>query len=305
MFTLFNNLQKYQKAIGLAVIAGLVMLMSFSIAQSISFFLDDALITTAVKQTASSNQVKPDRNTQQLSRLNLFGLVAKTASSVVQDAPETRLNLELQGIFISENAADSSAIIAEKSKSGRLFRVGDKLPGNAYLHAVRPDHILLRRGSRLEKLMFLLAKVTFESGNTAALSEIHQQISNKPSTKNLTSASDQPLASLEAADNSLRAYLEQNKKRLQSNPTELLNEIGISPVSNDNANGYKVDPSSAGTALTQAGLQAGDVVVSVNGVAVGVAMNDSRLVDQAMAAGRVRVEVQRTGRRFFLTIPIP
>ena len=66
-----------------------------------------------------------------------------------------------------------------------------------------------------------------------------------------------------------------------------------------------MDPSSAGTALTQAGLQAGDVVVSVNGVAVGVAMNDSRLVDQAMAAGRVRVEVQRTGRRFFLTIPIP
>jgi type II secretion system protein C len=153
--------------------------------------------------------------------------------------------------------------------------------------------------------MFLLAKVTFESGNTAALAEIHLTTSSKRSTKNLTSAADQPPANLEAEDNSLRAYLEQNKKRLQSNPTELLSEIGISPVSNDSANGYKVDPSSAGAALTQAGLQTGDVVVSVNGVAVGIAMNDSRLVDQAMAAGRVRVEVQRAGRRFFLTIPIP
>jgi hypothetical protein len=34
-------------------------------------------------------------------------------------------------------------------------------------------------------------------------------------------------------------------------------------------------------------------------------MNDARLIDQARAAGRVRVEVERGGRRFFLTIPIP
>jgi hypothetical protein len=34
-------------------------------------------------------------------------------------------------------------------------------------------------------------------------------------------------------------------------------------------------------------------------------MNDARLVDQARSAGRVRVEVERGGRRFFLTIPIP
>jgi general secretion pathway protein C len=305
MFTLFNILQQYQKAIGLALIAGLVILMSFSIAQSISFFLDDALITTSIKQAPFSNQVKPGRNTQQLSQLDLFGLVAKTASPMAQDAPETRLNLELQGIFISENPAHSSAIIAEKNKSGKLFRVGDKLPGNAYLHAVRPDHILLRRGSRLEKLMFLLAKVTFDSGNTTTQADIHLTTSNTQSSKNVTSASDLPSANLPAEDSSLRAYLEQNKRRLQSNPTELLNELGMSAVSQDSANGYKIDQGNAGAALTQAGLQTGDVVISVNGVAVGVAMNDSRLVDQAMAAGRVRVEVQRAGRRFFLTIPIP
>ena len=34
-------------------------------------------------------------------------------------------------------------------------------------------------------------------------------------------------------------------------------------------------------------------------------MNDARLFDQVRSAGRARVEVERNGRRFFLTVPIP
>lgn len=302
MFTLLNVLHQHQKSVGLTLLAGLVIFMSFSIARSVSFFLDDALITQTVNQVPASITVNQNRNILQLRRLNLFGKVTRAAGPILQEAPETRLNLELQGVFISEDPAASSAIIAEKNKPGKLFQVGDKLPGNAYLHAVRADHILLRRGSRLEKLMFLLAKVTFESGDVTSPAELNQNTSGKPIPGNV--ASTLP-TNFESEDNSLREYLEQNKRRLKSNPDELLREIGMSPVSKESANGYKVGSGSAGAALTQAGLQAGDVVVSVNGIAVGVAMNDSRLVDQAMAAGRVRVEVQRGGRRFFLTIPIP
>jgi general secretion pathway protein C len=90
---------------------------------------------------------------------------------------------------------------------------------------------------------------------------------------------------------------------LQRNPQAVLKEYGLSAVAPGSSQGYKVD--TAHPALNNTGLQPGDRVVSVNGAPLGVAMNDARLIDQARAAGRVRVEVERGGRRFFLTIPIP
>ena len=57
--------------------------------------------------------------------------------------------------------------------------------------------------------------------------------------------------------------------------------------------------------IRQAGLQPGDVVLSVNGKAVGVASSDGALIDQVMNSSRVRAEVQRGNRRFFLTVPVP
>ena len=51
------------------------------------------------------------------------------------------LNLELQGVFKSDIPANSTAIVAESNKSGELFRIGDRLPGNAILDAVFADHI--------------------------------------------------------------------------------------------------------------------------------------------------------------------
>ena len=62
-------------------------------------------------------------------------------------APETRLNLELQGVFTNNNPDLSSAIIAERGKNGELFAIGDRVPGNALLHAVEQDHVLIKRGT--------------------------------------------------------------------------------------------------------------------------------------------------------------
>ena len=47
------------------------------------------------------------------------------------------------------------------------------------------------------------------------------------------------------------------------------------------------------------------MILSVNGTPVGDVRSDSALIDQAMEQRRVRVEIQRDDRRFFLTVPIP
>ena len=91
---------------------------------------------------------------------------------------------------------------------------------------------------------------------------------------------------------------------MQANPAGTLNEVGITPVSSGESKGYRVGDN-AQAIIKQAGLQAGDVILSVNGRPVGVAANDSALMQQVMASSRVRVEVQRGTRRFFLTVPVP
>ena len=57
--------------------------------------------------------------------------------------------------------------------------------------------------------------------------------------------------------------------------------------------------------MLQAGLQEGDLILSVNGLPVGDIRNDAALLDETLAQSQVRVEIQRNDRRFFLSVPVP
>ena len=248
-----------------------------------------------------------------LASLKLFGQVRATQAPAVVDAPETKLNLELQGVFLAEDEKSSTAIVAEKNKTGELFHIGDKLPGNAILSEIFQNHILLRRGTRVEKLMFpasnLKASIFRPSNSTTParlntssrkLQQVRERIAQRK--QNL---SEGPQVQPIAPGSSLRKYISTNAEKIRQNPEALLAELGISPIASGEARGYKVGGSIPQSTLMQAGLQPGDIILSVNGKPVGNAMNDSALVQQAMASKRVRVEVQRDTRRFFLTVPIP
>ncbi|MCH9821600.1 MAG: hypothetical protein K0U58_12210, partial [Gammaproteobacteria bacterium] len=227
----------------------------------------------------------------------LFGRVDDNQPEQVVSAPTTRLNLELQGVFLSDVPSTSSAIVAERGKDGKLYLVGDKLPGNSVLHSVESDHILLRRGARLEKLLFITKRLNIKASSTAST---RAKDRGRKTASNTRQPAQAPQAGSSSAGSTI---LSQVRDRLQRNPQAVLKEYGLSAVAPGSSQGYKVD--TAHPALNNTGLQPGDRVVSVNGAPLGVAMNDARLIDQARAAGRVRVEVERGGRRFFLTIPIP
>jgi general secretion pathway protein C len=48
-------------------------------------------------------------------------------------------------------------------------------------------------------------------------------------------------------------------------------------------------------------LQPGDIILSVNGQAVGDIRQDQKQIDNLLAQGSARLEVQRGNRRFFIT----
>lgn len=291
----------------------MAMVIGLSLANGILFALehwnDKAPVSiVAPARTAVESPRKPASS---IARLNLFGDVQQSNDVVAAEAPETRLNLELQGVFIATVTADSTAIVAERGKDGELFSIGDRLPGNAVLEAVLNDHILLKRGGQIEKLMFSDSNIRqqFSANETASqepavefnnpesrLSQIRQRIADRQRTPRTAVA--QPGANL-------KNFVNEYRDRLESDPAGLLSELGVSAVSEGEASGYRISDELPSQKMLQAGLQEGDMILSVNGTPVGDVRSDSALIDQAMEQRRVRVEIQRDDRRFFLTVPIP
>ena len=301
----------------------LVLLMSLSVASTVLFFvrtMNDSSVGPAIH-----NGTRPGATGGEhinISELNLFGNVSEGPANV--DAPETNLNLELQGVFTAANPKDSTAIVAESGQDGKLYRINDKLPGNAVLKAVFDNHILIQRGGRLEKLMFPNTNSTdgFSNagqtpGNLGFSRQSMDGTTNESASDRIRNMRERIEARRQQLEQdsaqqanlspgaSIRDYVDRFHQQIESDPKAVLDQLGVAPVESGQPNGYRIGSNVPAQMLAQAGLQQGDVILSVNGRPVGDVSADSSFVNQVMAAGRARVEVQRGSRKFFLTVPIP
>ena len=86
-----------------------------------------------------------------LAALHLFGQSGVAAVPQTFDAPETSLDLILVGTLASEQADSGMAIVADSEGDG-FYQVGDDLPGDAKLHEVHTDRIVLVHQGRYETL---------------------------------------------------------------------------------------------------------------------------------------------------------
>lgn len=295
----------------------LIVLMGVSIARVALFAVEEQGTQATLPGLSPAARTSPSEGEKvDIPSLNVFGQLNEAAPQVVE-APETRLNLELQGVFVAPDPDDSSAIVAERNKSGELYNIGDQLPGNAILESVFDDYILIKRGGRVEKLQFPDASIRQQfaarsSGQASSrlaqpdstrLENIRERIAER--RRELMSPRQNVTIPSPPATNAIHDQLVQYKARLKSEPDAVLNEVGLQPVKPGEANGYKLAGEVPEQVLTRVGLQRGDVILSVNGTPVGNISNDRALLDQAMTAGRVRVQVQRGARQFYLTVPVP
>ena len=301
---LFND---HSRKVATATSILLIVLMSLTVAHTVLFFIETMTRPVIILDSTTASSSAITQPTFKVSSLELFGRleVADTLPQAL-DAPETKLNLELQGIFIAQDAKLSTAIVAQKNKTGELFAIGDKLPGNATLAAVFEDHVLIRRGTRVEKLLFSDSKFQFVSDRSPASTSPQSGGGISDTTRSHLGSSKNSISDKnESNNNSINnSPINTYQEKLRSDLQGTLSKAGITPVSTGESNGYKVGADAQG-AIKQAGLQPGDVILSINGKPVGVASNDSALMAQVIASSRVRVEVRRGARRFFLTVPVP
>jgi general secretion pathway protein C len=266
-----------------------------------------------VNSTGNTNRVAStgSLSVPDIAAKNLFGQANTSgAGPAPVDAPETRLRLTLEGIFLGEVPEESAAIVAEQGRPGELVLVGGKLPGSATLSEVHADRIVLKRGGVNETLRFpdqpTLVSAQDRGGDMAQPADDAQNYEGEqpqpdyvePQPEEAPPAAD---ASTPDSASSIAGVVQSYRERLQQDPNGTLNALGMAPVAADAAKGYRLDSLAASPYLAQSGLQAGDVVLSVNGRPVGDVQQDHLEIDNIMAQGSARLEVQRGTRHFFVT----
>ncbi len=264
---------------------------------------------TDAKPTQGRSSGKPGLSVAEIAARNLFGQASAEASTpAVFDAPETRLRLKLEGVFQAEVAEESAAIVAEQGRPGELFLVGGRLPGNAVLTEVHADRIVLRRGTVFETLRFADEPTVLTAANQDEVQpqEMYDPGDTMPETYSEPIVEAPPEASAGSVESSsnaaaLTSVVQNYRERLQQDPAGTLSSLGVAPVSTSGAQGYRLDNLAGSPYLAQTGLQAGDVVLSVNGRPVGDVQQDQLQIDNIVAQGSARLEVQRGTRRFFVT----
>lgn len=195
---------------------------------------------------------------------------------IVQDVPETNLNLNLDGLRMStEGGQAGNAIIRTPNGIGENYSVGDEILAGVTLERILSDRVIINRDGASETLML--------GGRGAGLSVISDE-SQTSSARDLTDRDD---ASAAAPSRAIEAQI--------AAPELLLSSINAGPVRVNGAiTGYRLDPIGSPDIMQQAGLRSGDVLLQINGVSV-AQLDTSDVIERISSAETVDLSINRNG----------
>ncbi|MCH8503054.1 MAG: type II secretion system protein GspC [Ectothiorhodospiraceae bacterium] len=249
--------------------AVLVALLAYTLAQ-LFWRTVPAGDAGAAPPAPRSSAAAPQRQQQselgaRIASMQLFGPAAALdrADDVPIDAPETRLNLTLRGIFHYPQEASTLVIIAAGNRDENFYRVGDDLPGGAAIQAIYPDRVILRREGRHETLSLPQERLESGGARTAAA----------PAARTRQPRSDET------------SELQQMRERLLNNPQEFTRMMDIQPyMDGGELRGVILNPGPEPEMMEAVGLEPGDVVTAINGEPLEgpeAPMNAMRIISQA------------------------
>ncbi len=133
---------------------------------------------------AGSDSGRPPLDLSALINGHLFGAAPLPPPVDDANAPQTNMPLVLTGIFAATDPKNGLAIIGTSASNAKVYPVGERVPGNARVHAVYADRVLLERNGSIEALM-LPHKFTGGGPSSAApgpsaLDRVQRAISNEP-----------------------------------------------------------------------------------------------------------------------------
>ena len=208
----------------------------------------------------------------------LFGDPSPAAAAGVGPAPPTSLGLVLVGVFAREEPEGGRAIIGESAASARLHAVGATLPGGARLLEVYGDRVILGVGGARETLFMPRTATPGLSTGTAAVP---------------------PLA---AADPGPARPMPASTTGAMPDPNQLVRWQAI--LKDGRIAGVRVYPGERAELFRRAGLQAGDLVVEINGTPVASETGAAQFAQTLAASPSSTLRVERGGQLQELRVDI-
>jgi general secretion pathway protein C len=226
--------------------------------------------TLPVAEQVSSNNGSQRVDIDRVANWHLFGVAtddADQANIETIDAPETRLNLQLQGILAAEDDAPSLAII-RSGQTEKIYARGDTVSGGARVHAILADRVILRRSGQLETLRLPRLGDKLE-GIEIAESAPAEEVDTAP---------------LEIGE------------PLPRDPESLAELIRYRPILRDGSiYGFQVQPGRDRAAFVKAGLRPGDIVTAINGTALNDPAEAAQLMSNLQETDNITLTLERDG----------
>ncbi len=202
---------------------------------------------------------------------DLFGEPVATAATSIEDAPDTKLDLSLIGVFATGDSS-ALAIIASGRRPEALYAVGDDLPGGATLRAIYADRVILERNGDLETLRL-----------------------PQESLGGLTTTEDP--TGIARTDTSLGSQLQAYRREAMRNPARMAEYVEAQPVEQGGRFlGYRLILKKDVPVFNELGLSPGDIITEVNGIALDQPDAGIRALRQLATARELNLTVLRNGR---------
>jgi general secretion pathway protein C len=261
---------------------------------------------TTVSRSAGAEAIDIDR----MRAWHLFGKADAAAKSSTEPEPvvqasaregiedgarESRLALTLRGIVASTEDGLGHAIIEHKSKQA-IYAVEDKLPvsGRVMLAKVMPQQVVLDNGGTYELLMLF---DDTKLGGAKAPVPRGQTIKKKQAAN--SSEIDK------RSDQAATVLAENYRERLFDNPQSLAEVVNISAVrEGGELLGYRIQPGKEPEQFEQLGFKPGDLVTSVNGIALDNPANTMRLYSAMRSAEEVVFELKREEQPLTISVSL-
>lgn len=191
----------------------------------------------------------------------------------VSEAANTRLSLVLRGAVAGNQPGGSSAIIASGDQQ-RVYAIGDELqfttPG-VMLDSIHTNHVVLNNNGRLESLWMYQPQDSATTSQTSAV--------NAGTQRSEASARRQTTSAPSSARVQIRVYRE-----------------------NGSVRGFQIREDSDTAILAAAGLQAGDIITSVDGTTINQGNDLDTLRRQLEGRDRINLELTRNNAPMTVTV---
>lgn len=276
---LLGTAQKWEPVIRRITISMLAVLLGVLISRLIWVLIEPG---GAVSKTstlpryaaANANSVNIVAETSLLTTMNPFDIDANSSEIIVEEAPETALNLILLGSRASNVERFASATIRTPDNKTNVFKPGEEIISGVVLEQVLTDNqVLLRRNGVLESLR--------KEGSGEGF---------------LT------LAEPEAPP--INAPVAQTGPLQVTDGQALFNSLSIQGVRDgNNLTGYRLSPRDDGALMRAAGLMPGDVLVAFDGDNISD-IEPADVRDRLVNGSTISLTVKRQGTTETVTLSI-